>query len=184
MITKEHKTTFRFFSILQWEKEQDYLRREGLKGWRFTKISLLGLYHFERCKPEDVVYQLDYNPDGIAHKEQYIQMFQDCGWEYLQDYYGYSYFRKPAAQMQGEEEIFCDKSSRLEMVKRIFTSRMLPLAVIFFALIIPNLYFQSFNLSAVGQILYLGFWILFTLYLIIFLTFSYQFWKYWRDLRE
>lgn len=27
-----------------------------------------GLYHFEKCEPEDVTYQLDYNPEGIAIK--------------------------------------------------------------------------------------------------------------------
>ena len=83
---KDRKIKFRYFSIVEWEKEQDFLRREGLKGWRFTKATLLGIYHFERCKPEDVVYQLDYNPDGISHKEQYVQMFRDCGWEYIQDW--------------------------------------------------------------------------------------------------
>ena len=47
-----------------------------------------GLYHFEKCEPEDVTYQLDYNPEGIAHKAEYIQMFLDCGWEYMQDFAG------------------------------------------------------------------------------------------------
>lgn len=27
-------------------------------------------------------------------------MFTDCGWEYLQDFVGYSYFRKPKAAMK------------------------------------------------------------------------------------
>ena len=76
---KNRKIKFRYFTIVEWEKEQDFLRQEGLKGWRFTKAALLGIYHFERCEPEDVVYQLDYNPDGIAHKEQYVQMFVYSG---------------------------------------------------------------------------------------------------------
>ena len=179
---KDRKIKFRYFSIVEWEKEQDFLRREGLKGWRFTKATLLGIYHFERCKPEDVVYQLDYNPDGISHKEQYIQMFRDCGWEYIQDYFGYSYFRKPASEMAGNEEIFCDDESRLEMVKRIFLSRMVPLIAIFFLLIIPNLYTQSTNHSLAGYALNWAFWILFILYLFLFLVLGRQFWKYWKKL--
>ena len=113
------------------KRNRTFSARRALKGWRFTKATLLGIYHFEKCEPEDVVYQLDYNPDGIAHKEQYVQMFKDCGWEYIQDYFGYSYFRKPASEMAGDEEIFCDDESRLEMVKRIFFTRMVPLIVIF-----------------------------------------------------
>ena len=53
-----------------------------------------GMYYFEKCVPQDVVYQLDYNKEGLEHKDEYLKMFDDCGWEYLQDYAGYSYFRK------------------------------------------------------------------------------------------
>lgn len=57
-------------------------------------------------------------------------MFRDCGWEYLQNFVGYSYFRKAASDMDGtEEEIFCDDASRLDMIKRVFSQRMVPLEV-------------------------------------------------------
>ena len=99
------KKEFRYFTILEHEKEQEYLRRKGKEGWKFTKASGLGIYHFEESKPEDIVYQLDYNQEGLSHKDEYIRMFEDCGWEYIQDYAGYSYFRKPAAEMDGNEEM-------------------------------------------------------------------------------
>ena len=140
---KNEKTQFRFFSIMQWEEEQDYLRRMHKEGWKFTRVNFLGVYHFVRCEPEDVVYQLDYNPQGLADKADYVQMFRDCGWEYLQDYVGYSYFRKPAADMQGQEEIFCDDASRLDMMNRVFKGRMLPLLIVFAAVIVPNIFIQS-----------------------------------------
>lgn len=31
---------------------------------------MLDYYHFEKCLPQDVVYQLDYNKDGLAHKDE------------------------------------------------------------------------------------------------------------------
>ncbi|HIW84093.1 MAG TPA: DUF2812 domain-containing protein [Candidatus Dorea gallistercoris] len=68
----------------------------------------MGTYYFEKCAPEDVVYQLDYNQEGRRNKEEYVQMFQDRGWEYLQDHVDYSYFRKKVSEMTGPEEIFCD----------------------------------------------------------------------------
>ena len=43
-------------------------------------VDLIGRYLFEKCEPEDVVYQLDYNPEGDGHKAAYVQMFEDCGW--------------------------------------------------------------------------------------------------------
>ena len=98
---KETKTCFRFFSIMDYEKEADFLRKMHKKGWKFVKVSLGGFYGFEACEPEDVVYQLDYNPDGVKHQNEYLQMFKDCGWEYMQDFAGYSYFRKPVSEMDG-----------------------------------------------------------------------------------
>ena len=76
------KITLRYFSIMDYETEQEYLGRMHAEGWRFTGITFPVIYHFERCVPEKVIYQLDYNQEGIAHKEEYVQMFRDCGWEY------------------------------------------------------------------------------------------------------
>ena len=44
--------------------------------------------------------------DGLAHKDEYLKMFDDCGWEYIQDYFGYSYFRKVVSDDGIAEEIF------------------------------------------------------------------------------
>ena len=74
------KKALKFFSIFEYEKEQDYLRNMHKSGWKFVCISGFCVYHFEKCEPEDVIYQLDYNQEGIAHKDEYIKMFEDCGW--------------------------------------------------------------------------------------------------------
>ena len=134
------KKEFRIFTIFEYEKEQAYLRRMQQSGWKFVQVSGLGIYLFEACPPEDVIYQLDYNPEGLEHKEEYVKMFQDCGWEYLQDYVGYSYFRKPARESSGAEEIFCDDSSRAQMMERVFKGRMLPLLALFFGTLLPGLW--------------------------------------------
>lgn len=135
----ETKTTVKFFSVVDWEKEQDYLREMHRRGWKFVRLTALCFYHFVKCEPEDVIYQLDYNADGVEHKEEYVQLFADCGWEYLQDYMGYSYFRKSASQTDGAEKIFCDDASRLQMFERVGRGRMLPLLVIFLCVMLPGL---------------------------------------------
>jgi len=132
------KKEFRFFTIFQYEQEQEYLRRRHQQGWKFVKVTGVGVYHFEKCVPEDVVYQLDYNKDATESREEYLTMFADCGWEFLQMYAGYSYFRKPASQMAGEEAIFSDGASHLAMMERVLRGRMLPLFVIFSACLMPQ----------------------------------------------
>ena len=64
-------------------------------------------------------------------------MFDDCGWEYIQDYADYSYFRKPVSDSGEAEEIFCDEESRLQMMERVMKGRMTPLLVIFFVTLLP-----------------------------------------------
>ena len=139
MKNEEYKKQFKYFTIFEYEKEEKYLREMHKDGWKFVKVTGFGRYHFEKCTPEDVVYQLDYNQDGIKNKDEYLQMFSDCGWEHLQEYAGYSYFRKPASEMQDDEGIFCDEESKLRMMERVLRGRMTPLVIIFFCFLLPQL---------------------------------------------
>lgn len=143
---------FRYFTIFNHKKEEDYLREKHQAGWKFTRVSGFGVYHFEKCEPEDVVYQLDYNPQTKDTKQEYLQMFADCGWDYVQDYAGYSYFRKPAYDMNGEESIFNDDESRTAMMSRVYKGRLLPLLGIFCGCLLPqfiiNLINRNYILSA------------------------------------
>lgn len=129
---------FKWFTIFEYEKEQDYLRQMHKDGWKFVQVKGFGVYHFEKCEPKDVVYQLDYNKEGLEHKDEYVQMFADCGWEYILDYAGYSYFRKEVSEDGMAEEIFCDEDSRLQMMERVLKGRMLPLLVLFFCCLLPQ----------------------------------------------
>lgn len=174
----ERKTELRIFTIADWEKEERYLRKRHREGWKFVKVGLPGIYHFEKCVPADVVYQLDYNQEGLAHKDEYVQMFRDCGWEYIQDFGGYSYFRKPVSQMQGEEEeIFCDDASRLDMMRRVFAGRYLSVFIILVLLILPNLAAQFRCADADAPVLLALFLILLALYGWVTAMFGYRYWK-------
>lgn len=183
------KTEFKYFTIFQYKAEQEYLREMHLKGWSLVKITFPGFYHFEACGPEDVVYQLDYNQNGTAHKREYVQLFADCGWEYLFDFVGYSYFRKPVSRMEGmeePEEIFCDDESRLEMMKRVFRGRVAPLLCIFFCSVLPQFFLQTsqFGRSVFSRGFAITYLILLVVYLAIFILFGIQFFMYEKKVRE
>lgn len=177
---RDVKTEFRFFTIPEWKEEEKYLREQHKNGWEFVQVDFICLYHFKKCEPKDVVYQLDYNPESVTQKSEYVQMFRDCGWEYLQNYAGYSYFRKAASEMDGAEEIFCDDDSRLDMLKRVFRHRIISLLCIFFLIIIPQIFMQSHMNMPQNHILLVIFCIIFCFYLAIFCTFAFQYWKYFK----
>ena len=170
----ETKKELKFFSIAKHKEEEQYLRQQHQAGWKFIKVSGLGVYHFEKCQPEDVVYQLDYNQEGSANKAEYIKMFSDCGWDYLQEYFGFSYFRKPAAEMNGEEEIFSDSSSRQDMMKRVYMGRVLPLLAIFFAILLPQ-FISNLVRGNYGIVIVLGAMIM--LYIVVFSYFGIRYYK-------
>lgn len=52
----ETKKQFKWYTIFEYEKEQDYLRNMHRSGWKFVKVKGLGVYSFEKCVPQDVVY--------------------------------------------------------------------------------------------------------------------------------
>ncbi len=164
----EVKKQFKLFTIFEYEKEQDYLRKMHKAGWKFVKVTGLGMYYFEKCPPQDVVYQLDYNKDGLAHKDEYLKMFNDCGWEYIQDYVGYSYFRKAVSDDGIAEEIFCDDESRLQMMQRVLKGRMLPMLIIFLIVLLPQFITNLFDSHNYFISALLG--VVLVIYIVIFAT--------------
>ena len=175
------KKVFKWFSITQYKQEEEYLSSMHRNGWKFTKVVFPGLYFFEKCEPENVTYRLDYNQEGIANKAEYVQMFSDCGWEYLLDFVGYSYFCKASDEADSNDEIFCDDESRLDMMKRVYRGRIIPLVILFFCIILPQFTMNVFGYgggSIVQDILSVTFLVLGILYLSLFCIFTVQFHKY------
>lgn len=175
------KKELKFFTITQHKQEEEYLCSMHRMGWKFTKVVFPGLYYFEACEPENVTYRLDYNQEGISHKDEYTRMFADCGWEYLMDFVGYSYFRKATESVSDNEDIFCDDESRLEMMKRVYKGRVLPVVVIFFCIVFPQFMGNMFGYgggSIVQDVLAGVFAVIGVIYLAAFLILAIQFKKY------
>ncbi len=133
------KTKIRFFTIADYEDEELWLRKQHQNGWKLVKMTPPCFYTFEECEPEDVVYRLDFK--NGEQTEEYLQMLTDFGWEYFFHLFGWLYFRKPAsaAKTEGEEELFSDNASRVEMAEHVTRTRLIPLMVIFLCCVIPNL---------------------------------------------
>jgi len=181
------KREFKWFTITQHEEEGEYLSDMHRHGWKLSKVSFPGFYYFEECEPEEYIYQLDYNQDSVKNRGEYLTMFRDCGWDYMFDFVGYSYFRKPKSQMDGDEKIFCDDESRLDMLKRVFMGRVIPLVILFFCVIIPQLMLNltgAYNSSfEVRNWLVAVFTVLFLIYLILFATFGSQYFAFERKVK-
>lgn len=135
---KTTKTMIRFFTIADYEQEEQFLREQHHSGWRMINFTAPCFYRFEACEPEDVAYRLDFRPEN-ADRESYLQMFSDYGWEYICSYLGWDYFRKAVSETDENPEIFSDAVSRLELIRRITRKRLLPIGIIFLCCMIPNI---------------------------------------------
>ena len=49
----ETKKQFKWFTIFEYEKEQEYLQQMHRSGWKFVKVTGFGMYHFKKCSPQD-----------------------------------------------------------------------------------------------------------------------------------
>jgi hypothetical protein len=165
---------FKYFSILSHEKEEKYLRDMHNKGWRFVRVTGFGRYHFEKCEPADVIYRLDYNTAINDSRTEYLQMFSDCGWEYIQTYVGYSYFCKPASEMNSDENIFSDSESKTAMMGRVYKGRVLPLVGIFCACLLPQFITNIINKNY-GIVALLG--AILGIYIGVFITCAISYYK-------
>ena len=175
------KTVFRYFSVSQYCDEEVFLSEMHEKGWKLIKASYPGFYHFEKCEPGQVTYRLDYNQEGIRNKEEYVQMFADCGWEHICEFAGYSYFRKAGEAGEDKEEIFCDDASRLDMMNRVFVGKIVPLIIVFLCIILPQLALNTFahgGSSVVHDIFSVIFVVLAAIYLTMFTMSAVQFYQY------
>lgn len=166
------KRRLAFFTIPEYKKEEEWLKEQHKAGLKLVKATIPCFYTFEECEAEDVVYQLDYNEEGMKNKAEYVKMYEDCGWEYITDMAGYSYFRKPVSEMDGDEEIFSDDESKIDMIERVFKGRMIPLISIFFGLIIPQMIMQFSMGEPENLVLFGVFVLMFALYLTVFIKFG------------
>ena len=138
----EKKIVYRIFTIADYEREALYFREMHAKGWKLRKVSYSILlfavkYTFEKCHPEQVSYQLDFYPMKKSERASYLQLFKDFGWEHITNFNGFSYFRKlySGVESDAEFEIYNDAAGKLAMVKKILTMRMLPILLLFLALL-------------------------------------------------
>jgi hypothetical protein len=172
---------FRLFTIADYQEEEQWLREQSQKGWKFVKVGPFCDFQFESCEREDVIYRLEFKENKAG--EDYLKMYEDFGWEYAGQCGNWQYFRKPADQADNEEEgqLFSNDESKAEMVGRVIKWRMLPLLLIFVAAVVP------YTLRAIRQqdLSGLVFWLfLFVVYVLIFMHCGIKLLRMKRELKQ
>jgi len=135
----------KWFWPWQDDAEEVWLRQMSFQGWRLEKAGLPGYYTFQASPPADYVYRLDYQTPAKKEAANYLQLFQDAGWEYVTRLSSWHYFRK--LRQQGEEpQIFTDVDSKIAKYMRLLEALSLPAAM---SVLIMN--FTDFGSTSTAQ---------------------------------
>lgn len=121
-------TKFKFFTIFQYDLEENYLREMSKKGLHFKSAKLPGFYTFEVGEPKDIVYRLDFIREDGKDEEEYRNTLKQNGWEYITKFTDFSYHIKPAEDEN--IELYSDRESRLAHVLSMMEKRRLPILLI------------------------------------------------------
>jgi hypothetical protein len=111
------RAIWKWFWTWQDEQEENWLASMARQGWHLKSIGFPGIYTFESGDPRDDVYRLDYLKERKDF-DQYLQLFQDAGWEHVADYNFWLYFRTRNAGAT-PPEIFTDTTSKILKYRRI-----------------------------------------------------------------
>ncbi len=186
----ETKVIYRIATIADYEREAVFLGKMHAEGWKLKEVTYSNLvvvvkYTFEKCQPEQVSYQLDFYPMKKSERASYLQLFKDCGWEHITDFNGFSYFRKlySGVESDAEFEIYNDTAGKLAVVKRILTRRMLPILLLFLALLPVFSKFVTGGSSFRWEV-FLIFIIDWILLIVFVLQISYIFWRLFQKWKE
>ena len=105
---------FRIFTIVDLDKEEEYLHEMHLKGWRY-RTNRFGFFYFEQCQPDDVIYHI-YDSRFFKKYKHELQDFRNRGWELIETGFC-SILRKPTSDILSEEKVYMRNGLRWEAMR-------------------------------------------------------------------
>ena len=163
-------TKIAFWTIADFKEEEVWLREMAREGLHLLRMVVPCFYIFEKGEPRDVIYRLDFTNN--AEGGDYARMLGEFGWENCGRCMGWIYWRRDADALanEAEGELFSDDQSRLDMVKKVVQTRMLPLLVIFFCCVLPQFIRALDGEYIWGGGFFLGFFtVMFVIYVYLFI---------------
>ena len=108
------RVEFRIFTIVDLDKEEEYLHEMHLKGWRY-RTNRFGFFYFEQCQPDDVTYHI-YDSRNLKKCKHELQDFRNRGWESIETGFC-SILRKLASDILSEDQVYMSNNLRWEVMR-------------------------------------------------------------------
>lgn len=108
------KAQFRIFTILDLDKEEEYLHEMHLKGWRY-RTSRFGFFYFDQCQPDDIIYRI-YDSRFLKKYKHELQDFRNRDWELIEAG-SCSILRKSSSDLLPEDQVYMSKGLRWKVMR-------------------------------------------------------------------
>ena len=135
--TGDMKRVWRFYTIAEYEKEEQWLNEMAREGWNLTAVGLCR-YIFRRSTPGEYIYKLDIVERTASDevKESYFNFLTECDIRIVGEFKDWLYLQKRAAD--GPFDMKDDTYAKLRTVNKVysFAVRTLCRLLTTFALII------------------------------------------------
>ena len=108
------RVEFRIFTILNLDKEEEYLHEMHLKGWKYGR-NCFGFFYFDQCQPDDVIYRI-YDSRFLKKHKRELQDLRNRGWELI-GAGSCSILRKSSSNLLPEDQVYMSKGLRWEVIR-------------------------------------------------------------------
>ncbi|VTS72710.1 DUF2812 domain-containing protein [Streptococcus australis] len=107
------RVEFRIFTIIDFDKEEEYLHEMHLKGWKYSR-NRFGFFYFYQCQPDDVIYRI--SDSRFLKKYKYeLQDFRNRDWELIETG-SCSILRKSSSDLLPEDQVYMSRGLKWEVV--------------------------------------------------------------------
>ena len=148
------RVQFRIFTIVDLDKEEEYLHEMHLKGWRY-RTSRFGLFYFDQCQPNDVIYCI-YDSRFLKKYKHELQDFRNRGWELIETGFC-SILHKSSSHLLPEDQVYMSKGLRWAVIQ--YRLRLCTATFLGGLVVCMSLFKKDLSMS---------FFIIFVLYALIF----------------
>ena len=118
MGNERSKRLFKWFWPWQDDREEAWLSEMSARGWHLAAMGWPSRYIFVAGEPRRDIYRLDWQDASRKEMSNYVQLFQDAGWEHVGSRSGWQVFRRPDEHGQAPE-IFTDVDSKIAKYERM-----------------------------------------------------------------
>ena len=161
------RVEFRTFTILDLDKEEEYLHEMHLKGWKYSR-NRFGFFYFEECQPDDIIYRI-YDSRFLKKYKHELQDFRNRGWELIETGFC-SILRKSSSDLLPEDQVYMSKRLRWAVIQ--YRLRLCATTFLGGLVVCMSLFRENLSMS---------FFIIFVLYALLF---SYLIYGYFRLKRK